>query len=198
MPCFGGYHKAGPATGGAGGQATRGRVFQDVFHLIDLRSFSNIWYWIVVAAMWSSLSHFVLGVPFDMVARARRQGGAAQADLEAMVRVQVNRRLYLSEAAGPWVVGLIAGGLAALATLGFGYGLQLGQAAFLLLAPAALTGLLGVLAARRIREADPRGEALCAILARERRKVQALGVVSILLTAFWGMWQAMSFSVLGS
>ncbi|MEM9756043.1 MAG: component of SufBCD complex, partial [Pseudomonadota bacterium] len=31
--------------------------------VIDLRSFSNLWYWIVLAVFWSSASHWGLGVP---------------------------------------------------------------------------------------------------------------------------------------
>jgi hypothetical protein len=43
-----------------------------VTEVIDLRSFSNLWYWIVLAILWSSLSHWTLGVPYHIVARARR------------------------------------------------------------------------------------------------------------------------------
>ena len=49
-----------------------------IFELIDMRSFSNLWYWIVLAVLWSTASHWVLSVPFDMISRAKRQGGAAQ------------------------------------------------------------------------------------------------------------------------
>jgi hypothetical protein len=180
-----------------GRTTTRGAVLQNVFHLIDLRSFSNIWYWIILAGMWSSLSHFVLGVPYDMVTRARRHGGAAEADLEAMVRVQVRRRTHLVEQAGAWMVALAAAALTLLAVLGFGYGSQLGQAAFLLLFPAALVGIIDIRAAWRLQASQPQGAALCSALSRERRKVQALGTLSILVTAFWGMWQVATVSVLG-
>jgi hypothetical protein len=43
-----------------------------VTEVIDLRSFSNLWYWIVLAILWSSLSHWTLGVPYHIVTRARR------------------------------------------------------------------------------------------------------------------------------
>ena len=46
-----------------------------IFEVIDMRSFSNLWYWIMLAVIWSSTSHWVLGVPHDMFIRARRQGG---------------------------------------------------------------------------------------------------------------------------
>ena len=162
-----------------------------------MRSFSNIWYWIALAVLWSSLSHFVLGVPYDLVTRARRRGGAAMDDLEALVRVQVNRRLNVAEASGPWVVALVTAALTILGLLGFFYRLQFGQALFLLLAPAALVGALGLLAARRIARDAPRGEDLCRLLGRERFKVQVVGVITIFVTGMRGMWQNMSVSALG-
>ena len=55
--------------------------YQTIFELIDMRSFSNLWYWIVLAVLWSSVSHWVLGVPFDMVQRAKRHGGKSLDDL---------------------------------------------------------------------------------------------------------------------
>ena len=47
--------------------------------------------WIALAVVWSSASHWVLGVPFDMVMRARRVGGQAEADLEDIARINVSR-----------------------------------------------------------------------------------------------------------
>ena len=172
--------------------------YQNILTLIDLRSFSNIWYWIALAVLWSSLSHYVMGVPFDMVVRARRLGGAALEDLEALVRVQVNRRVLIAEVAGPWLVALVAAGLTTLALLGFVYRIQFGQALFLLMAPAALVWLMGVLAARRLARAPLEGEPLCAFLSRQRIWIQLLGVVSIFVTAVWGMLQIFSTSALGA
>jgi len=39
--------------------------YETIFELIDMRSFSNLWYWIVLSVLWSTMSHWVLGVPFD-------------------------------------------------------------------------------------------------------------------------------------
>jgi len=173
-------------------------LYQNIFRLIDLRSFSNIWYWIVLALMWSSLSHYVMGVPFDMVVRARRRGGEALADLETLVRVQARRRVRIAAVAGPWIVGVTAACLTVLAMLGFVYRIQLGQALFLLLAPAALVGLLGVLAARRLEAAPLEGEALCDFLSRQRLWVQLLGAIAIFVTAVWGVMQLLLVPVLGT
>ena len=74
--------------------------YQVIFELIDMRSFSNLWYWIMLAVMWSSSSHWVLGVPFDLISRARRNGGEAQQDLESLVRINITRLLYIARTAG--------------------------------------------------------------------------------------------------
>jgi hypothetical protein len=170
--------------------------YQNVYELIDMRSFSNIWYWVVLAVMWSSLSHFIIGVPFDMVTRARRHGGQAMADLEDMVRVNTNRRLHVVKVSGMWLVGFVTATLTVLAILGFLYSIQFGQALFLLLAPASLVGVMGVEAAARIAREQMTGERLCRYMAVHRFKVQLLGMVSILITAMWGMWQNMNISAL--
>ena len=46
--------------------------YDSVFEVIDLRSFSNLWYWIGLAVFWSSVSHWILGVPYDSIMRAKR------------------------------------------------------------------------------------------------------------------------------
>nr|MDJ0826631.1 component of SufBCD complex [Rhodobacter sp.] len=65
--------------------------YDTVFELIDMRSFSNLWYWIALAVLWSTSSHWILGVPFDLVQRASRYGGEAEVDLTDLVRINVNR-----------------------------------------------------------------------------------------------------------
>jgi len=168
-----------------------------VFELIDMRSFSNLWYWIMLAVLWSSASHFVMGVPFDLITRARRHGGRAAEDVEILVRVQCNRLLYISEEAGTWLVALATFVLAGLGTLGFGYGVEFCQAVFLILAPLGLVGLLSVRMARRIRGTAAEGEWLYKLLRRHRLATQVIGMLSIFVTAFWGMWHNMNTQVLG-
>jgi hypothetical protein len=61
--------------------------YENVFELIDMRSFSNLWYWIALAVVWSTASHWVLGVPFDLITRARRKGGVVEQDLKTLLRI---------------------------------------------------------------------------------------------------------------
>ncbi|WP_417741138.1 component of SufBCD complex [Salipiger sp.] len=170
--------------------------YRIVLETIDMRSFSNLWFWIALAVVWSTASHWVLGVPFDMVMRARRHGGQAERDLEDMVRINVNRLLFITEQAGVWGVALVSALLSMLAVSGFGYAVELAQALFLLAFPMSLVGLMSIGTAERIRGAGLAGEPLRRKLAAHRFWVQVIGLISILVTALWGMAQNMSFAVL--
>ena len=165
---------------------------QTLFEVIDFRSFSNLWFWIVLAVVWSSASHFVLGVPFDMVIRAKRYGGQALTDLEDLVRINVNRLLFVGRTAGLWLSGFAAFALTTLAVLGFWYDVELAQAVVLIALPMSLVGMMSLSAARRIEAEAPQGEALFRALSRHRTWTQAIGVVSIFVTALYGMYQNLS------
>jgi hypothetical protein len=172
--------------------------YQGVFELIDMRSFSNLWFWIALAVVWSSTSHWVLGVPFDMVVRARRKGGQAEEDLETIVRVNVNRMLMIARVSGLWIMGLVSFGLTGLVLLGWVYALEFAQALFLLAFPMTLVALLSLRTASRIEREMPRGEVLRQRLSRHRLVTQLIGTVSIFVTATWGMYQNMTFGALGA
>ncbi|MHA6324158.1 component of SufBCD complex [Roseivivax sp. CAU 1753] len=168
-----------------------------VFEVIDMRSFSNLWFWIALAVMWSSASHWVLGVPFDMVARAAKRGGQAEIDLEDLVRINANRILYIAAEAGLWLTGLGAFMLSMLCLSGFVFGVELAQALFLLGLPMSLVGLLSMRTSRIIRENALEGADLRRKLTRHRVAVQAIGMVSIFITALWGMYRNMSVGPFG-
>ncbi|SFB82896.1 hypothetical protein SAMN04488094_101673 [Tropicimonas isoalkanivorans] len=168
--------------------------YQTAFELIDMRSFSNLWYWIALAVMWSTASHWVLGVPYDMITRARRFGGEAEEDLRDLVRIYVNRLLFIADTTGVWMLAFASFLLTTLALLGFVYGVEFAQAVFLLGLPMGLVFALSIRTARRIKSAD--GEGLYRMLARHRFMTQAIGMVSIAITAFWGMWQNLALGVL--
>jgi hypothetical protein len=171
--------------------------YQTLFELIDLRSFSNLWFWIVLAVVWSTTSHWVLGVPFDMVLRARRHGEQAQIDLNDIVRINVNRLLYIAHVSGLWLAGFAFFGLTMLALLGFVYSLEFAQAVFLLAFPLSLVGALSLSTARLIQAEDARDERLYKRMTRHRIYTQLIGMVSIFVTAIWGMYQNVALGPLG-
>lgn len=171
--------------------------YENIVELIDLRSFSNLWYWIALAVMWSSASHWVLGVPFDMVLRARRKGGQVQTDVEDLVRINTARLLYIGRVSGLWVLGIICFSLSMLMVLGFAYGIEFCQAMFLMAFPMSIVSLISLRAAKRIEAGEGQGEELFRLLRRHRMNIQMIGMISIFVSALWGMWQNMNSSVLG-
>ncbi|MGB3146212.1 MAG: component of SufBCD complex [Paracoccaceae bacterium] len=168
-----------------------------ILELIDMRSFSSLWYWIAVAVTWSSASHWVLGVPYDMVLRARRLGELEIRDLQDITRANINRIIYVTEEAGMMLIGIGSFFLTVLAILGFFYGVELCQAVFLLALPLTFVGLLSVRAARRIRATDSQGAMLMRDLSRHRIMVQLIGMIAIAVTALWGMLQLFNVSPIG-
>jgi hypothetical protein len=171
--------------------------YTSLFELIDMRSFSNLWFWIALAVVWSTASHWVLGVPFDMVQRARRVGGQTMQDLEDLARINVNRLLYIGRVSGLWLMGLGCFLLSGLAVLGFSYEIEFAQAVFLLGFPMSLVGLLNLSTAKLIESEHASGELLCKRLTRCRLFTQMIGTVSIFVTALWGMYLNLSIGVLG-
>lgn len=171
--------------------------YESVFELIDMRSFSNLWFWIALAVLWSSISYWVLGVPWDMIQRARKEEtGQAVEDVVDLVRINVNRILHIIEESGLLITGFVCFALTVMFLLGFMFYNEFAQALFLLGFPTSLVGLLSISTARKIRRDEPLGEPLYKLLARHRVYTQIIGMVSIFVTAIWGMLQNMTASVL--
>ncbi len=171
--------------------------YSQLFELIEMRSFSNLWFWIALAVAWSSVSHWVMGVPFDMVARSRREGGQAELDLMAAVQVSVNRMLMIARVSGLWAIGVLCFVITGLVLLGWVYNVELAQAIFLLAFPMSLVQMLNLRTAAKIEQAAPTPDEVRRILAGLRLKTQLIGAVSIFVTAMWGMYQNLAIGVLG-
>ena len=160
-----------------------------ILQVIDFRSFSSIWFWLMLAGVWSSMSYFVLGIPYDMITRARRHGGDALAELSVMARINTGRILALAGTAGLTLTALLCFVLTSLAVLGFVYWVQFAQATFLLAFPLTVASAISVSTAKRIADSRPEGEALLRVLMRHRLKTQIIGMSAIFVTAMFGMAQ---------
>ena len=163
--------------------------YELIFVLIDMRSFSNLWYWIGLAVLWSSVSHWVMGVPFDMISRARKHGADAADDLATLAGINARRLLFISRNAGLWLIAFTCFLLTLLGTLAFVYGVEFAQAVFLMFAPMVLVSYLTLRCALRIEAEAPVGAALVKRLLRHRFFVQLIGMLSIFVTAMFGMYQ---------
>jgi hypothetical protein len=171
-------------------------LYQTLREVIDLRSFSNLWYWIALAVLWSSASHWVLGVPYDLIQRARRRGGQTALDVEALVRINVRRLLGITRTAAVPLFATTAFLLTTLTLLAFWFWVEFAQALFFLAAPMVVVGWFSLRAAVRIEAEDSSGDALYARLVRHRRIVQGVGILSILVTSLFGMYQNLNVSIL--
>jgi hypothetical protein len=171
-------------------------VIDTVFEVIDMRSFSNLWYWIALAVLWSSTSHWVLGVPHDLIQRARREGGQAQQDVEDLVRINAGRLLHVVDHGALVVTALVSFWLSGLAVLAFVYDIEFAAAVFLLLAPLTLVVWLSVRVCRRIVAGENTGAALHRRLIVHRRWTQSVGMAAIFITAMYGTWKNINVSIL--
>lgn len=162
--------------------------YQKVFEIIELRSFSNLWYWIVLAVSWSMASHWILGVPYDMITRARRNGGQAAQDVEMILRANLNRYAIIKGTPGIVFLAVNAFLFTSLAILGFVYRFEFSQALFLLGFPLLIVLLLSARLALRLRPAPPTGEELYTTLFRHRVLVQGIGMVAVVITTLWGVF----------
>ena len=162
---------------------------------IDLRSFSNLWFWIALAVLWSTASHWIVGVPFDLVRRAARGHEAALADMHALANIHARRLVAIADETGLVATAVSFFIVTVLGLLGFVYRVEFAQALVLLMVPLMVVGWIMLRAARRV---DGLGvDDLGHLLVRTRRIVQGVGVVSIFVTSMWGMWVNLNANVLG-
>ena len=166
-----------------------------ITEVINLRSFSNMWYWIVLAILWSSLSHWTVGVPFHLVVRAKRGDARAETDMRVLTRMNAERMLHYAETSGVPAVAFATFLLTGLAITGWFYGVEFSQAIFLLLFPSTLVMALSVWTSHRLHKDDY--ARVPNMLRQHRLMVQVLGVVFIFVTAFWGMYQNVNVGPLG-
>lgn len=136
--------------------------------ILTSRSFGSIWYWIVLVGLWSGAGRAILGVPLDVLARARQalraagakdaagsdRGADAHPAAAAMLLLDwlslTLPRWRLGAGASAWLFGAVCFALTALAVMGWGYRAQMAQATFLLLAPLSVLFWMRVALARRL------------------------------------------------
>lgn len=179
--------------------------FDSLIGFLDSRSFGTIWYWLVVIFTWSLTGRSVIGVPTEIVTRAR----AALADGQQDAPVVLHLLDWLSLVLPRWQIGAREGAvflaltgflLSSLAIMGIGYALELALASFLLLLPFAILFWMRVLLARRLmpllkaaeQGAQPIADAAAEVVRRmviHRRLVTALSMAAVAVTAIWGaLW----------
>ena len=163
-----------------------------ILKLIDLQTFTSFWYWLVVIVTWSIAGNWLIGVPFDILMRARKCPPQELADLEAIVEINVRRIVWTSHLFGIAMVALIAFFLCMLATMSFVYRIELAQGLLMLCAPMTIVVMINFLLAFQLHAAPLQGRDLVRRLFVVRLWVQIVAMISLFLSAIYGMYFAIS------
>jgi hypothetical protein len=98
---------------------------------------------------------------------------------------------------GLWLLGFACFFLTILGVLGFYYWIEFAQALFLLAFPMTIVGMLSLSTARLIIDEAAVGEALRNRMKKHRIITQTIGMLSIFVTAMFGMYQNLAIGALG-
>ena len=176
-----------------------------VIGLLDSRSFVTVWYWLVLIGMWSATGRSVLGVPSEVLGRARteiregRAGAAASVALLDWLSL-VLPRWRMGPREGAIFLAVTSFGLTSLFVLGFLFWLEMAQALFLLLFPFWLLFWMRHALARRLipliadaqegrATLDATAEAAARHMVRHRAWVLVLSMLAVAVAALWGtLW----------
>lgn len=161
-------------------------LFSLIASQIDTRSFSSLWYWIMLAVIWARVTRSAMGVPHDLLARARRLGGQAQTDVETLARIHAERYVYYWSRGKLFQVAFLAFVVSGLFVLAIAFRFEFAQAVLFFLLPLAMIAANSVRGAHQVLADSGQGEALHQLIWRQRVFVQVVGFTFISLTAIFG------------
>ena len=177
-------------------------IFNTLSEVLEFRSFSNLWYWIVLAAAWSHASYYVMSVPFDAIRDAQKGANSGDsdqnmADIEISATIRARRIMHMLNSGGKASVIGISFLVSILAVVGFYYGSQFAQSVFLLGFPFIFVGLHLIKTARIITSEHPTGPAMIALLLKHRFVAQIIGIFALFFAIMWGMFTLLTTSAIG-
>jgi hypothetical protein len=152
--------------------------------MLDPGAFDSLWYWLFVVLFWGQATARVLGVPVAVIDRAAAGDADAAAEGAPMLARECARRGADAAHPRPWQGAVMGFGLALLAVLGFGYGLEIAQAAVLILGPAALGTLREAALMRDIASLGD-GAPPWPLMRAHRLRMRALAILSVAAAALW-------------
>lgn len=157
----------------------------ELFKLFNDSSFINIWYWLFLSFTWSRVTYWTLGVPFHHARFAVMRKGKYMTEFETLVNINVDRYVEVFDQFGPVIVAIGAFIIAILASLGFGYGIELMQAGFLMLTPLILLSAFTMRYAYRLHRDPLEGMSLYRSYCMHRRIKQIFGVLVLIVVSVW-------------
>jgi hypothetical protein len=153
-----------------------------LFQTFAAASFQSIWYWVLHVVVWTLACYRTLGVPHDMLVRARRNPEIS-AKVDVLARLSSERIGGIQDAFGVPIAAGIGFVLAGFAALGFSTGIEAAQAAFALLLPVVIVSYSKLRLAMAVRRRGIEGTELVLALARRRVWHQFIAVFAMLAAA---------------
>ncbi|HRO12126.1 hypothetical protein [Amaricoccus sp.] len=141
-------------------------------------SFLSIWYWVLHAVVWTLACYRTLGVPLDMLHRARAEPEIA-GRVDLLAHLAAARIAGLYDLLGVPIAALGGFALATLFVIGFGLGMEAAQAAFALLLPLGVIGYSKLRLALAVRRYRMGGAGLVLALARRRVWHQFIAILAM-------------------
>ena len=159
--------------------------------IVNSRSFTSIWYWVVFALLWTRATHWTLGVPYKDLQNARSFGGQYATDFRIQIQINVRKTLAVYERHSLVLTVSLSFLLGMVFTLGFHFYIQMMQAIFLLMMSQIMVSVLSIHLAKRIRNQKYVGDKLYSAYLLHRRTKQCLGAIAIFFAAFLGVSQTL-------
>lgn len=153
-----------------------------MFEIFAAASFLSIWYWVLHVVVWTMACTRTLGVPHDMLLRARRLPEVARR-VDLLAALAATRIGGIHDAIGPALAAGIGFLLAATFGLGFLSGVEIAKASFLILLPLAVIAYSKLRLALAVRRRGIAGPELVLALARRRLWHQFVAIAAMLAAA---------------
>jgi hypothetical protein len=149
-----------------------------VIETLAAASFLSIWYWVLHAVVWTLACYRTLGVPLDMLHRARGMPEIA-GRVDVLARLAAARIGGVHDLFGVPIAAVAGFVLATLFVIGFGLGIEAARAAFILLLPLAIIGYSKLRLALAVRRRGIEGADLVLALARRRVWHQFIAILGM-------------------
>ena len=149
-----------------------------VIETLAAASFLSIWYWVLHAVVWTLACYRTLGVPLDMLHRARGAPEIAER-VDVLARLASARIGGVHDLLGVPIAAVAGFTLAVLFVIGFGLGIEAAQAALIRLLPLAVIGYSKLRLALAVRRRGIVGIELVLALARRRVWHQFIAILAM-------------------
>jgi len=150
-----------------------------LFQFLAAASFQSVWYWTLHVTVWTLACYRTLGVPHDMLLRARRLPEVAER-VDVLARLSSERIGGIHDGFGAPLAALAGFVLASVFALGFLTGIETAQAAFAILLPMAVVIYSKLRLALAVRRRGIAGPELVLALSRRRIWHQFIAVLAML------------------